>query len=127
MSEHEPISLREARKRIGYRRGWRSLLNALTARELSQGVRFVDRHPGPRRTRYRVTVAAIRTHAPDLVRGDGTNLGTTRSVSVEVRQFREALQELDERAADIAADQIVKRVRPECLCNPAGHPNRRKS
>jgi hypothetical protein len=122
-NDHEPVSLGEAKRRIGFRRGWRSLLTALTARELVHGVRFVDRFVGPSRTRFRVTVAAIRAYAPDLIKGEAAKL--TGHQAIEVRQFREALAELDERAAEIAVEQIYKRVKPECLCNVGQAANRR--
>lgn len=110
MNDHEPISLPEARKRIGYRKGWRSLLNYLLARELSAGVHFVDRQRGRRRTRYRVTIAAIRAHCPELVPGEPK---ASTPDGIEVNKMREALDLLDDKIVDLADERIRRRVEPK--------------
>ena len=105
--DHEPISLEQMRQRIRYRRGRRSLLKYLQAIELTKRVVFVRREPGPKRTRYLVTKAAIREHAPELIRDE-----TPRAPRPDLSAAREFIQELDDKMADAAVEMIERRVSP---------------
>lgn len=111
VNDHEPISLAEARKHIRYRMGWRSLLNYLTAKELALGLKFIDRQRqrGRRRTRYRVTLAAIRAHAPEIVPGEPR---TPTTGGLTVSQFKGALDVLDEKIADVTREELRREIHP---------------
>lgn len=111
LRDHELISLQEAKRRISYRKGWKSLLNELTAIELATGARFVDRKKRRRYWRYRVTIAAIKEHAPRLV-------GKRRVApahGLEIRKFEEALSVLDQKIDDVCSEVFHRQVNPQIL------------
>lgn len=114
--DNEPMSLQEARKVIRYRRGWRSLLNNLEAREILHGKPFVTRRRGKRGvTRYTVTVSSLRRHAPDLlpteIRGEGVDTSPTVD-GMSLRRMRGALHVLDERIEEGCVEVVENRVEP---------------
>lgn len=105
MNLHTPLSLAAAQKALGFESEdteGRALLRELEAREKTLGVTIVIRHRGPRRTVRRVTLAAIRQHAPDLFPGNEERL---------VREFRAYLRDIDKRIEDRVAEAVTKRAR----------------
>lgn len=75
--ENRAISMPHMQKVIGYRsldtRG-RALQRELIARERDSGAEWLVRMGGSARVHVRVTVAALREHAPDLVATKGKEL-----------------------------------------------------
>lgn len=107
-ADHEPISFEEAKKRLGYRRQWRSLLRYLEAVELADKVRFIIRTKKRGLIRYRITMAAIEAHAPELTGRRKPKV----SAHVGLQEAREFLDTVDEFAADKAAEYVSRRVVP---------------
>lgn len=107
MSDHEPISIAEVKRRIGYRKGWRSLLNYLEAKELAGGVKFIARLRSRGRCRYRVTIAGVHAHAPELIKG-----ALQSQPSIQLKQVKEFLASIDGRITFECEEQITKRVTP---------------
>lgn len=110
MSETTPVSLSKAQEIIGFEgdREGRTLLRALEDVERAKGVVLVQRRKRRRRTHYRVTVAAIRLHAPELIPPEGT--------ATLLRQAREFLAEHDRRVAELVDERceqhFERRVMP---------------
>lgn len=90
MGDHTPISLGRATKLLGFDGDdqGRALLRELEARERALGVQIVQRGKGPRKIHKRVTIAAIRKYAPDLVPSRADKM------LLEVQSY---LQDIDER------------------------------
>lgn len=106
--DHEPISFPEAKRRLGYRRQWRSLLRYLEAVELTRKVRFIGRSKKRGLIRYSVTMAAIDEFAPELTGKRKPKV----SAHVGIQEAREFLDTIDEFAADKAAEYVSRRVEP---------------
>lgn len=93
MNENKPITLGQATRFLGFDGDdqGRALLRELEARERALRVEIVQRGPGPKNVHKRVTIAAIRQHAPDLVPS------RAERVLLEVTGY---LREIDERVDD---------------------------
>lgn len=109
-SDNKPLSMRFLQERIGFpgedRRG-RQLLRALRSREKALGVRILieDQNGWPR-----ATVAAVRKHAPDLIKNEPTQGGT---VGKMLREFRRHLEDIDDKIAEQVSQQIAARCEPQ--------------
>lgn len=110
MSDHEPISIQELRRRIKYRKGWRSLKNYLEAVELAREVKFIARLSGKSRVNYRVTMAAVELYAPELLNKVPGSPPTARLGLEDARAF---LRSLDDKIEDGCAEVIALRVTPQ--------------
>lgn len=105
MNRQSLITLQEAKRRLKYRRGWRSLLYQLEVHEQQKGVELVVRRRGKRLTRYLVTVESIAAHAPNLLPSDGD-----AEEKSAVRHVGDVLALLDERIEEVCIDIIERRV-----------------
>ena len=106
MNEHEPITIAELQRRIGFRgdREGRRLRRQLELREKSSGATIIIRKPG---CWPRVTLAAVRRYAPDLIPNQ------LKSVDTLLRETRRYLESIDEKISNEVAEQIAARVAPE--------------
>jgi hypothetical protein len=109
MVEHDPVSIERLRILIGYRKGARSLLAYLRAVERARSCSVVLDVPGPKLTRYLVTLGSVREHAPELLPRDQV---TQRRVGRGGDQegARQLLLDLEERVGEIVADVCERRV-----------------
>lgn len=111
--DNEPLTMRALQERICFpgadRRG-RQLLRELKSREQSLGVRIVVRgHNGwPK-----ATVAAVRRHAPDLIRNEEPVPLPVGNVGRLLGEFRRHLEAIDEKISAEVAEQIAVRCEPE--------------
>jgi hypothetical protein len=104
--EHKSITLGKATELLefdGDREG-RALKKELEARELRLHVCIMTKWKRRHRTTTRVTLAAIRTHAPDLM--------PTKSDEL-LKEARSYLAAIDARIDDRVAEQISARVDPK--------------
>jgi hypothetical protein len=112
LTDHKLRSLQEVRRLLpNYDKGWKALLNELTAIELATGEKFVDRQKRRRYWRYRVSLAAIEDFAPHLL-----GKPKTRQVQgLEIRKFEEALGVLDEKISNEARAEVRRSCEPRFL------------
>lgn len=112
LTDHKLRSLQEVCRLLShYDKGWKALLNELTAIELATGQKFVDRQKRRRYWRYRVSLAAIEDFAPHM-------LGKPRSRQVhglDIRKFEEALGVLDEKISNEAGAEVRRICEPRFL------------
>lgn len=106
-NENHSITLAAAQRAIEFNsddeRQGRLLKEELLAREADLGVRIMTRRKRGKRTYFRVTLANIRKHAPDLMPSKAESL---------LKEAREYLSGIDEKIDDRVAEQITRRVQP---------------
>lgn len=105
-NENRSVSLGEAQGLIEFNSvdgKARLLKEELLAREAQLGVLIMTRRKRGKRTIFRVTIAAIRKHAPDLMPSKADEL---------LKEAREYLGGIDQRIDDRVANQITARVEP---------------
>lgn len=107
--ENQPVSLAEARKLINFGGDpqGRALLRELQTREQAKRVQILSRRQG-NRTHWRVTLASIRKHAPDLMPAEPKT-----PVEMLLRETRRYLEAIDVRIEERVAEHVAKRVEPE--------------
>lgn len=105
-NEHHRLTLAKAQEVIEFAstdgKG-RLLREELMARETQLGHQIMVRRRRGSRTTYRVTIAAIRKHCPDLIPSRADEL---------LREARSYLSDIDRRIDDRVAEQITERVNP---------------
>jgi hypothetical protein len=105
-NEHRILTLAEAQRVIEFNstdtKG-RLLREELRGREERTGQAIMTRRKRGKRTTYRVTIAAIRKHAPDLMPSKADEL---------LKEARSYLCDIDRRIDDRVAEQITERVEP---------------
>jgi hypothetical protein len=104
-TEGEPLTIPEAQRRLGFKGDpqGRRLLRLLIAKERSAGARFLIRQGGGQRQRFKVTMTAIRRHAPDLLPSKVDKLR---------RDFSGYMKAIDDRIAEGAAQHVQRFVEP---------------
>lgn len=104
--EHKLRTLGEAQELIEFEstdtKG-RLLREELRTRERQLGLTIMSRRKRGKRTTYRVTIAAIRQHCPDLIPSKADEL---------LKEARGYLSDIDQRIDDRVAEQITERVNP---------------
>lgn len=102
--ENRAVSLRGMQRIIRYHsqdREARALRRELIARERELGQEFLVRLGGTERTHLRVSLAALRKHAPDLVPRDDRRLK---------REIVEYLESERSRTMDLVADEVARQI-----------------
>lgn len=99
-NDHEAYTLHELlrKRKVRWRKGWRALLNHLEAIEMTKGTRFILRKRR-RYTTYRVTMAAIREHAPGLLPPE--ERPAKPALNLELRTMETFLADLEEKQRDV--------------------------
>jgi len=110
MAEHDPVSIERLRILIGYRKGARSLLAYLRAVERARSCSVVLDVPGPKLTRYLVTLGSVREHAPELLPRSQTAHRGRAGRGGDQEGARQLLLDLEERVGEIVADVCERRV-----------------
>lgn len=104
--EHRRMTLAEAQKAIEFEstdtKG-RMLREELIARERQLGCKIMTRREYGTRTSFRVTIAAIRKHAPDLMPSKADEL---------LREARVYMVDVRRELEDHVAEQIASRCNP---------------
>lgn len=105
-NENRSISLSQAQRLIEFNsvdRQGRLLREELIAREAQLGKSIMTRRKRGKQTTFRVTIAAIRKLAPDLMPSKADEL---------LKEARGYLSDIDRRIDDRVAEQISERVEP---------------
>lgn len=111
-AENEPVSLDRIRGRLSIKRGRRSLLKYLRAKERARGVYFLVEDPTEHTVRVSVTLAAIRAYAPELIPPEERTQEADPDTTLTLRQARNWLQLQGERMEQIAGEVVEVRVMP---------------